>query len=556
MAAKKKKNVSNEETGFSEIVRRFKANPFLYGGTVVILVLITIAFVFMSPMGAVQADRDEMVFGYYNGIPITRSAFFIQSLQEIAQMYGFDLNSDYSMNMDMAHQVWYQAFVRTAIHVALMEEMRLAGFKAPSEEIDRMVAGHPDFQEDGRFSVVKYNNYDRNRLMSLWRNTEENYTAGKYFSDLVGLKVSSAESNFIGAMAFPERSFEMVSFPRSAFPDSEIESFALANPNLFNTVHLSRITMANEREARQLYDSIQSGRTLFEDAARTHSTDTDKERGGDMGRRMAYEIFTELTNDADRTAVTTLRRGDVSPILSSPNDSWVFFRSEITPYAADLSQEEDLNKVRSYMNRFEGGRIENWLVAQAEEFLAAAGEQNLSLYEYVELQKELEAQALTRQSALASQSALAEDDAELPVTFLQSISTRTFGPINLNYGNLGGSAAERSLQLFPHVMDLSENPELASAVFFEVFWRYAFFTPLNTPSAPFALGESIAVITAVEETEADETSIVNIANFYTWGWMYSAKNIDMNNAFMASERFDNRFFDFFLPILFGNRAER
>ncbi|MDR0448069.1 MAG: SurA N-terminal domain-containing protein, partial [Treponema sp.] len=298
--ARAKKSNTEEESGFSEIINRFKAHPFLFGGTVIVLIIIIIAFVFVPALPTALPERENLVFGYYNGKAIMQNSYFTQVLRETANMVGFDLQSDYNQNYSMAHQVWFQAFIRTTIHMAVLEEMKNAGYKAPAGEIDRLVAANPEFMEDGRFSVVKYNSYDKNRLLALWRSTEENYITGKFFDDLMGLKVSSAEKDFIGNMAYPERSFEIVSFPRIAYPDSELSAFAAGNMELFKTIHLSRITLSGEKEARQLIESIQSGKTTFEDAARNHSTDANKDKGGDMGLRMAYEIFTDLSEEPDR----------------------------------------------------------------------------------------------------------------------------------------------------------------------------------------------------------------------------------------------------------------
>jgi hypothetical protein len=534
MAKAKKARSTEEESGFSEVMKRFKAHPFIFGGTVILLVFIIIAFVFVPTMPGIQQEGEEMVFGYYNGKPITQNTYFRNALYETAQMAGFDLQGDYSTNSNTAFQVWYQAFVRTLVHMAVLDEMKTAGYTAPPTEIDRQVAANPDFQEDGRFSVVKYNSYDKNQLLSLWRNTEESYTTGKYYNDYMGLKVSTAEKQFIGDMAYPERSFELVSFPRSAYPDSELAAFAQGHADLFKTVHLSRITIAGEKEAVQLLESIKNGTTAFEDAARNHSTDMDKEKGGDMGIRLAYEIFTELQEESDRSAVTSLRQGEYSAVLKAPGDVWVIFRAEENPYNGDLASEESLTKVRSYMNSFEGGRIENWLIALTEELMAEAKEQNKSLSVYVAELK-------------AEQNPLFVNRARV----LENAVTSTFGPISLNYGNMGGAGADRGLMLFTNTINIETNPELSSAALSEVFWRTAFSIPLNTPSSPFTLGDTITVLTAVGETAGDADSIENIANFYTWGWMYNAIGMDVNAVYMESDKFENHFYEAVMPMMFG-----
>jgi hypothetical protein len=521
MASKSRKN-EPEDSGFSELFKQLKTHPFLFGGTIVILALVIVAFVFVPaiPNLNTQGQEEDRIFGYYDGVPITyvNGNYFQRTLYEIADSQDFQLSSNYSMgssldiNSSPAYRVWYEAFVRTLVHMAMLDEMKNAGYAAPSQEIDRQVAEYSEFQEDGSFSIIKYRNYDKTKLLSLWSSAEENYIAGKYITDLAGLKISSAEKAFISKMAYPERSFEMVSFPRYAFPDSELSAFAAANPDLFKIVHLSRITTANEKEAAQVLDSIQSGRTTFEDAARNLSTDSHKDRGGDIGISMAFEAFSYVSEEADRNAILSLKKDSFSSIVKVP-DGWGFFRAQENPYTPDLSLPENLAKIRGYMDRFEGGRIENWLVARAEELLRAAREQNLSLSEYI--------------------AGLPDDAAVKP-------SSTSIGPVNLNYGNMSG--------LYLHTLEIA-NPELQDAVSNENFWRTAFSIPLNTPSTPFTLGESIVLLTATEEILANEEDMSSIADFYARGWVYSALDMDLNSVFLTSPKLEDHFIDVFLPFL-------
>jgi len=533
MAPKAKKPVA-EEQGLSELLNRFKAHPFLFTGTILVLVIVIVAFVFVPAMpGVGGGEAGNLVFGYYNGKPIAHAYnnYFDRSLRDLASYMGFDLQSDYSRNQGAAYQVWYAAFMRTLIRIAVLDEMNRSGYTVPPKEIDRLVAALPDFQEEGRFSIVKYNNYDKNRMLSLWNAMEGDFIYQKYMEDISSLQVSSAEKAFIGNMASPERVFDMATFPRSAYPDSELSAYAEANPALFQMTHLYRITLASEKEARQVLDSVQSGKSTFEDAARNHSVDADKDKGGDMGLRMAHEMYTAIAEEADREAVLSLKKGEMSPIIKAPEDRWTFFRAEETPYAADLSQGENLSKIRSYMNQFEGGLMESWLIARVDEFVAEAQRQNASLSAYIESLKE-------------------RNDEENPLfALIAAAATGAIGPTNLNYGNLGGSSMEGGLRLFPNTLDSAVRPELGNAVTNEYFWQNAFSTPLNVPSKPFTLGETIVVLTATEEIVQDETSIENITSFYTMGWMMNITETELNSIVLNSEKLENQFFEVFYPLL-------
>lgn len=529
--ASKSKKTAGEESGFEELKNRFKTQPLLFIGTILILVIVIIAFVFMPALpGGGAGGTQNLVLGYYNGVPIAyvKDSYFYRLLYDIAASMQFDLQSDYRENSNAAQQVWYQAFIRALVHTAILDEMKSAGYVAPVREIDRQVAALPVFQEEGRFSSVKFREFDKNRLLVLWRDTEESYITRKYIDSVMDLKVSSGEKTFIGAMTSPERSFEMVSVSRSAYPDSELSSFAAANPDLFKTVRFSRITLGEEKAAAQILDSIQSGKSSFEDAARNQSIDSFKDRGGDMGPQMAFEMFTELSEEADREKIFSLVRGEISPVLKTPS-GWAFFRAEEAPYAPDMSAAENLAKVRTYMNKIEGGRIENYLIARMEELSARAAEQGQSLFAYVDSQN----------------SGDSTDDTAAGFTFTGLV----FGPVNLNYGNMGGQADEWNMRLFVNTLDVSGSPELAEAAFRENFWRIAFSTPLNVPSEPFTLGDSIVVLRPTEETFPDETTRENVAKFYSQGWMYNTLDMDLNAAFLQSPKLENNFFTAFLPFI-------
>jgi hypothetical protein len=227
-----------------------------------------------------------------------------------------------------------------------------------------------------------------------------------------------------------------------------------------------------------------------------------------MGVKMAWEIYRDIPGEDDRVSALSLAGGNYSSVIKVPNPennedvSWAFFRSAEEPRTADLSVSENAEKARSYMRQFEGGRVENWLVDRAEKFIAGTKESGI---------------------AEAAESA--------------GIELVHFGPVNLNYGNVN---------LF-NALDIT-IPELYNAAFNENFWKASFTAPLNTPSVPFTLGESVVVIIPVEEAAHDETERGYISDWYAKGWMQYAMDRELNEIFSASKKFENKFGDTF----FGN----
>jgi hypothetical protein len=507
-----KKIKIEHETGAEELFRRLKANPPLFIGTVAVLVLVIVSFVLVPAIPDINKDADnsDMVFGAYNGIPIRHAPnnYFDRILQNIARAQNFSLESDYSADFEIgqrAQQIWQEAFYMTAVHEAVLNEMKEAGYTAPAAEVDREVAKLPEFQEDGRFSVTKYRRFPKDRLQTLWKTTEQDYTDEQYRAVYSGLLVSEAEKTFIGNMSSPERSFVMAAFPRSSYPDSEIAAYAASEPAPFKMVHLSKITVdSSEREAQQILDSIKSGKTQFEEAARNQSKDSYRDQGGDMGVRMAHELYSFMADatEAQRNAVLALRPGEFSDVIKDPG-GWAFYRAEETPYNADFSVQENVDKARSYMSQQAGGRMEDWLVARAEEFINKVKE--------TDFERAAEAAGL---------------------------EVKRFGPVSLNYGNV---------PLF-YTLDTSAASGLSAAVRNENFWKIAFTTPVGLPSAPFTLETDVVVLAATEETVQDDTAKGYVSDFYASNTWLSES--DLRAAVRTSKKMEDNFFiTYFTRIL-------
>jgi hypothetical protein len=316
-------------------------------------------------------------------------------------------------------------------------------------------------------------------------------------------------------MAFPERKFELAAFPVSSYPNDEIAAYVADNPDRFMVIHLSRITIkSSEREARQVLDSVINGTATFEDAARTQSQDGYAESGGDMGIQLAYEL-SDVPDPEEREAVITLARGEVSPVVAVPG-GWAFFRAEETPYPADTADEVLLQKLRRYYMEFERGRVDDWLIGKAEDFIALANERDF--------------------------------DAAVSETGLEK---RSFGPLPVNYG--GNDFYREGTNLFTALGSFNV-PELEGADTNENFWETAFSTPLNTPSRPVVVGEYVIVLYPLEENAGDDPDANTIAVLYpSWISYFTERSIYLH--FITSEKLENRFFEAYLRYILASNNE-
>jgi hypothetical protein len=500
MASKEKKQPEKrDEPVKSELLQRFKAKPLLFIGTVTVLVIVIISFVFVPAIVPRAYGERDLVFGYYNGVPIkyVQNNYFHQVQQSMAQ--NQQISSDDPNYIFKVGQIWKGAFEETVIYMGIQDEMKKAGYVVPPDVVDREVAKLPHFQENGRFSSARYRAMDNTSRMNLWRQVYDSMAAKNYMSDISNLKASSKEAAFISSMASPRRSFDLAVFPLSSYPDSEVISFAAENPGLFKLVHLSRITVnSSERDAKQIHTSVTNGVSTFEEAAITNSQDWHAEKGGDMGLMMAFELISDIPDEQTREKIINLEKDSISDVVKV-SSGWAFYRAGETARPADTNDPSQIEKIRNYILKNFRGRIEDWVIAEAGKFVALANEKGFS-------------------------AASAESNTE----------KRSFGPIPVNYGNS---------PIFPS-LSASGIPELAAAGANEFFWKLAFGTPLNSVSKPLVVHDHVVVLEPLEESPAEESEISNIENFFPY-WISSGTQYAYRTHFLTSDKLDDRFEDTF-----------
>jgi hypothetical protein len=504
MASKQKKQPGQENfSARAELVRRFRQRPFIFIGTIVILVIVIVAFVFVPAFVPEAMDRSgaDLQFGVYNKVPITYvpGNYFAETHSNWARYLQGSVNDT---NYDsINYQIWRSAFEDTVIHIGALQEMEKAGYKAPEAVVDKAVA-QLFKDESGRFSPARYRQLDNSARISLWREVQDSLATDRYRSAITGLRIPSKEGDFVRDMALNERSFDMAVLPFSSYPAEEVAAYATANPDLFRVTHLSKITVnSGEREAQQVLASILDGTITFEDAAKNQSMDIYAERGGDMGPKMAYELASEVPDEGERETVIGTAPGEISGIVKAASAGWAFFRTEEAPIPVNVEDTSFLDRIRTYILDFERGRVEDWLISQAEEFAA-------------------DVKAGDFDDVLAA----------------RGLEKRSFGPLPLNYGGI---------DLFPSIASMSVA-ELNGAESNENFWKYAFFTELHTPSAPLVMGNYVVVLYPKEETVKEESEVETIKTMYDSYWLSYNAEQSLRSFFINNEKLEDNFLSVYL----------
>ncbi len=472
MASKdKNQSVEHGSSAWAEFARRFKQNPVIFVGTLVILLITIVAFVFVpafSPSGSASA---KLNFGSYDGIPIDfmQGNYFAEQRDYYNQQYR---SSSTNQNIQtVAFQIWRAAFESTVIRTAAIEEAKAVGFKTPETLVDKKMAEYPAFLEDGTFSAAKFRAMSDSDRMNLRSKMKEDIAASRYLEDLSSLRISSKETEFIKKMASPERSFEFIAVPVLSYPEAEIASFVETNQDLFKSIKLSKITLSSsEADAKKVLASLKNGELSFEDAARTHSKDELADKGGEMGAKEAWQLKTEIPDEAARTAVLALSAGSLSEVTKVPA-GWAIFRCDEAAVSPKAKDPATLASAKEYIVRFERGRMEDWAVAKANTIEADAKESSL-------------------------------DDAAAKA----GLTKKSVGPVPLNYGDIEffGSLSSQKLD------------ELQGASTNEAFLKAAFSAKPGAFTDPVVVGDNVLVLRVVEERSADDSSTAMLDFWYPY----------------------------------------
>jgi len=514
----KKAVIKEKDSGESEIIRKFKQNPGVYIGSVVVLILVVITFVggdFLSGGRRYAGKSADLTFGYYDKIPISwvpgnELSQYYESTVNYARSQGFDPNNtNDSRTPYINYSVWKQAYDRTVRHIAILDMLKKSGYTVSEKAVNKVILQLPQFQENGHFSLSLYNSMSESSRNAFWHKTQDDIAMNVFYSDFFSLLVPEAEAKFIANMSSPERSFDFVSFNVEDYPESEFLAYGRENIKLFGTIQLSKITISgSEKEAKKILASIKDGTTAFEDAAKAQSKDIYADRGGDMGVRYCYEIDGEITASEDREAIYKLGKGELSDVVST-GEGWAFFRVEEALIEADLTDWSTLNAVRAYVRDKERGRMEDWTVEQANKFISEA-----------------------KESGYAN------------AARYRNLSRNSFGPIPLNFGDVDLFTTLESITVTGLSADdlkaLSQN---------ENFWRITFTTPVNTPCKPLVQGSNVFVFVPTEEKKADEASIDNIASNYKTQYLQYAFDRSLQDYFMNNGKLTDHFNDIYFKYL-------
>ena len=502
------------ETVSDAIEKRHESHPFIYGFSIVVLVVIVVTFVLAGPGGPMSRGGGGMggsiVFGSYAGRDVAYypGGYFAQQRDRLAAQVR---QSSSQQNTEaMVQAVWYQAFQQTAMHVAVLNLGEKAGLQVSDDAVDKALVSYPGYlDENGRFSEDRYQKASGQERAATRKLYRESIMTSQIATDILsGVKTSSAESGFIVSMAKPERSFEFASFPFTTFPQEEVRKYAEANSSRFRKIKVSRILIkSGEAEAGQIRRKIVDKVSTFDELAKTYSKDAYADNGGDMGWRYSYDLSADFENKDTANQIFALKTGEVSDVLKG-TFGWMIYRCDAAATNPDFSNPSVLDDVKAYLTKYEKGKIEDYFNEHATQLSRRAVE-------------------------IGFEKAVAQAGLKLMRT--------DFFPVNLL-----NTFSFAPLQAVP----AADTP--SNAVSSEDFFYRAFSLGKDQASAPIVLDDQVIVLKLLAERQMPDTTAGLLGSWIDYVAGQSAQG-DLTGQLMAPGKLTDNFEEVFSQYIMPRR---
>ncbi|MDD3980908.1 MAG: SurA N-terminal domain-containing protein [Spirochaetia bacterium] len=494
-------------------------NPFVYAGTIVILIITIIAFVFIPSIGGIGASGSKLSFGSWDGKPISYEAgsYFATQVAQINDYLRQQGMSEDNFQL-YAYQVWNLAFQSAAVRTAILDTVKSSGFRVTEAGIDEAIAADENFQENGVFSIEKYKALPKSEQLALRKSTEEDLYIRRFYEDLYSSAPSTGEIEFVASMIKPQRSITYASLSLDEYPREEIAAWGSQNADLFRTLALSRITLtSSESDAKKVLQQVSENKLSFEDAAKSHSQDSYADSGGDAGNVFYYSFEEGFLNAADAEEVAALAKGELSKVYKVADKAWAFFRVNEAISEADFSAEATLDEVEAYIFEKERGTLESWAIAKATNLLSTAATGGF------------------------------ENSAKKA-----GLEVKQAGPFILNLGNPTFYAYNQQIPLL-QTPSSSQDFVIQSAERDEGFMSELFTRKKGEFSRPLVVGDAVLVFQVADDGEASDDDSTMVQFMYPY---FYQESLDSNarTAFLKSPKFKDEFSSTFFKVFQTNET--
>ncbi len=468
-----------------------KRNPIIFALSVLLLVIIAIAFVF-SP-GLLSQNTGLPELGSYNGKTIKYDENFVNLVEYFVEQLQYQ-----GTQGDPTFSAMTQAFNYSVLTHAFVDEVENSGYVVPTSLVNReMIQYFRD--ENGAYSETIFQSTPEGTKIQIKEATEEGLKRNLYFNDMSSIKISSNEAAFIKEMNKNQRSFNMVSFDTEDYPREEVIAYGTENAELFTTYSMDVITVNDESTANTVLSRITNNELTFADAIAEYSTKQYSNDTGTLTDNLHYSLKETVTGEEAFNALVSLANGDMSDVIET-NTGFSIFSATAAPTSADFSNEEVVDSVYTYLTIYEAGIIEDYFINLAKDF--------------------------------ASSSITNGYDSAVSTYNLTNVPVEAF-PINY--------ASTQLLDTLP----VEAAPELGQAHSNEQFYETAFALAEGEISEPIVLGNNVVVLSLDEVISLEDDGDQTLSFMYSY-YMSQYDSNDISTFFMGSEKLENNLFSVLL----------
>lgn len=467
-------------------------------GSFIVFILAVICFVVFGVgteiISAITGAGQPTTFGKYDGkdielVPGSDFANAVQNYSNYFQSQGQNLDENAYFYI---YNYAFNAAVQSAAYKAAVKK---SGYAPSKKQISRVML--PYFSNNGKYDPALYGQYPESEKAAMKKDITNSLNYQRFADDvfgsdddMFGTKASSKEADFIDSMASTKRGFNIAYFDKNDYPDSEVLAYANENKDKFTKYSLSVISTEDESAAKKIHNQLSNNEVTFEDAVSEYSKKYYGNSEGKITNDYAYQISSNLDNEDALSKISSLKKDEISEIVKMKN-GYAIFKCTDESKIADFSNESILKDVKSYIRSNESGKIEDYFMAKANDFVKIA---NISDFE------------------------------EKAAAFGAQTSEAT--PFPLNYGELS----------FADKITADDVPALSGAGTNENFLEKAFALKENEISEPIVNGNYIVILKLanIENLSLSDDEKEHVAS--------SLKEYDLTsaqNAILTSDKVQN-----------------
>ena len=489
-----------------------KKNRTLSTFGIIILFVIVITFI-GGPLLSGSVGSGKLIFGSFAGVEIEDypGNYFNRQREVLAGQVASSVESD---NLQyQAYQIWRGAFDRTVLHTAILLDAEKSGLHISEQRIDLALTQTGPYMDNGEFSEKRYNDASNSEKFLTRKLYNEELVHEQYINDVLsGLRISSKEADFIKSIAENEKSFNYIAYPFNTYPKEEITIFGSENQDLFRTINLSRITIkSGKTDAENIKEQLTEDGTLFADLAISHSKDTYAFNGGEMGLTAFHTLKADFSDEDELNNIFNMKKDQISSVIET-DFGWVIYKCNEESLNPDFTDDTVITDIRSYINRYEKGKIEDFFTQKGTDFAVAAVTTNFT-------------------------------DASSDLDLV--LHTTDYFPIN--YGNIDLSTQYGSYPFFKAIKTLDGSTILDSASNDEYFLKKIFSLDTDSVSEPLILSEHVIVVQLLDERPTSEEDLSLIDLIYPSAVSQYHESA-LANLILSSDQLEDNFYEVFSQL--------